>query len=148
MNIKNLAILTVLLITNTLMAQKVAVTWKFTAKKINATNYEVAMQATVPKGWHIYSQFTGDGPVATNFKYNKNALLTITGKVKETGKLIAVKDDIWKNTQKYFANTVTFTQVIKLNSTIKTNLSGAVEYMICDETNCLPPTTQKFNITL
>jgi hypothetical protein len=129
-------------------AQLSKVTWSFTSKKIKEGEYEVNMTAVIAEGWHLYSQTTGKGPVPTTFKFTKNALLKFDGKVKENGKLISVKDKVWDNTQKYYGGTVTFTQKVKLKGKIKTNVSGEVEFMVCDDTQCLPPTTQKFNIAL
>jgi Disulphide bond corrector protein DsbC len=145
---KKVAFLVAILVSSLAYAQKAKVTWKFTSKKISEGKYEIRLTAAVPAGWHLYSQFTGEGPVATAFKFNTNALITLDGKVKEVGKMTTIDDKIWKNKQKYFSGTVDFVQTVKLKGKIKTNISGEVEYMICDDSNCLPPTTQKFNITL
>ena len=140
--------LLITILTLTLQAQKIKVDWTFTSKKIKEGIYELHLTAKVPKGWHLYSQYTGEGPVATAFKFNTNALATLTGKVKELGKLVTVDDVVWKNKQKFFYNTVDFVQQVQLKTKIKTNVSGEVEYMICDDNQCLPPTTQKYSITL
>jgi hypothetical protein len=145
---KMLFILAALFITVSVNAQKAKVTWKFSAKKLAEGKYELRMTATVPAGWHLYSQFTGEGPVPTTFKFNNNALVTLDGKVKEKGKLVTIDDAIWKNKQKFFGGTVDFVQIVKLKGKIKTNVSGEVEYMICDDKQCLPPASQKFNIAL
>jgi Disulphide bond corrector protein DsbC len=145
---KKILIIIAVLISSISYAQKAKVTWKFTSKKITADKYELHLTATIPTGWHLYSQFTGEGPVATAFKFNANALVTLDGKVKETGKLIVMEDKAFKSKQKYFAKTVDFIQIVKLKAKIKTNVSGEVEFMICDDSSCQPPTTQKFNITL
>jgi thiol:disulfide interchange protein DsbD len=145
---KKIFLALVLLSSMNVFAQKAKVDWKFASKKITEGNYEVVITATVPTGWHLYSQFTGEGPVPTTFAFNKNALVTLEGKVKETGKIVSKYEAQFKNTQKYFSGVVTFTQKVKLKGKIKTNISGEVEFMICDDKQCLPPTTQKFNITL
>jgi thiol:disulfide interchange protein DsbD len=145
---KNLLFAVFVLAVSGSFAQKAKVNWKFSSKKIAEGKYELHMTATVPSGWHLYSQFTGEGPVATSFKFNKNALVTLDGKVKEIGKMTTVNDAIWKNKQKFFSGEVDFVQNLKIKSKIKTNISGEVEFMICDDRNCLPPSTQKFNITL
>jgi Disulphide bond corrector protein DsbC len=129
-------------------AQKPAVQWKFSAKKIADKTYELHMTATVPAGWHLYSQFTGEGPVPTSFTFTKNPLLNIQGKVKEVGKMISVDDKVFNNKQKYFSGKVDFVQVVQLKSNVKTNITGEVEYMICDDKQCLPPTAAKFNVAL
>ncbi len=145
---KFLLLTIVLFCTSAVFAQSAKVTWKFASKKVSEGIYDVTMTATVPTGWHLYSQTTGEGPLATTFTFNKNALVTLNGKVTEKGKLISVKDKIFKNTQKFYGGTVVFTQKVKLKGKLKTNVSGEVEFMICDDKQCLPPTAQKFNVTL
>lgn len=129
-------------------AQPAKVSWTTTAKKIAGGKYEIHFTAEVPRGYHIYSQFTGEGPVATSFSFNKNALLSIDGKVQEKGKLISIDDAVWNNKQKFYSGTVDFVQIVQQKTKVKTNVSGNIEYMICDEKKCLPPTTQEFNVAL
>ncbi len=136
-----------LLITS-VFAQFSKVNWESYAKKLPNGKYELHMVAKIPAGYHLYSQSTGDGPVATNFTFNKNALISLEGKVKEKGKMIVVDDEVWKNKQKYYAGTVDFVQIVKPKAKVKTNVSGNVGYMICDDKKCLPPTTYAFNVAL
>lgn len=135
------------IVMQTVGAQKVK--WTFTAKKLSGDKYELHMTATVPAGWHIYSQNTpDDGPIPTKFSFNNNALLKIDGKVKEVGKLEKYFDQNFKVEVKYYSDKVDFVQVVKLKSKIKTNVSGQVESMICNDVRCMPTATEKFNIAL
>lgn len=127
--------------------QKIA--WTYTTKKLADSQYEVRMTATPPIGWHIYSQFTpGGGPIPTFFSFNKNALITLVGKVVEKGKLIKYYDKNFKVDVVYFEGKADFVQIIKVKGKLKTNLSGEVESMICNDRTCMPPVTQKFNVLL
>lgn len=145
---KFILVASVLLLSVTLFAQYTKVTWTSSTKKLADGKYEIHFTAKVPAGFHIYSQFTGEGPVPTSFKFNKNALLSIEGAAKEKGKLISVNDEIWNNQQKFYSGTVDFVQIVKQKTKVKTNVSGSIEYMICDDKKCLPPTTYEFNIAL
>ena len=49
---------------------------------------------------------------------------------------------------KYYSETVTFAQSIKLKSPVKTNLSGTIKYMVCNDKMCLPPKTISFNVPI
>jgi len=99
--------------------------------------------------WHTYSQFTPDGgPVATKFSFAKNPLYTLDGSVKENGKLIKKFESVFGVDVKYFSEKVDFVQVVKLKTSAKTNFSGSVEFMVCNDQQCLPPATQKFSIAL
>ena len=127
--------------------QKIA--WTYTIKKLADSQYEVRMTATPPIGWHIYSQFTpGGGPIPTSFSFNKNALIALVGKVVEKGKLTKYYDKNFKVDVVYFEGKADFVQIIKVKGKLKTNLSGEVESMICNDRTCMPPVTQKFNVLL
>jgi thiol:disulfide interchange protein DsbD len=134
---------------STLHAQvKNPVQWQFEAKK-KGVDYEIVLTATVDKPWHIYSQNTGkNGPVPTTFSFKKNPLVTISGKVIETGKLEKVYDKNFSTDVLFYSNKVVFVQLVKVKAGVKTNVSGTVEYMVCDDEQCLPPTKKAFDIKL
>ncbi len=131
------------------MAQiKDPVKWT-TASRKKTTGYEVVITATLPKPWHIYSQNTGEGgPVATNFKFTKNPLLTFDGNVKEVGKLKENYDKLFDTKVKYYGDKVDFVQTVKVRGNVKTNVNVTVEYMTCDDSQCLPPTKKTFIVSL
>ena len=132
------------------MAQgKDPVTWTFTAVKKSAGVYEVTATATLPKPWHIYSQNTGKGgPVPTSFTFKANPLVSKQGTVTEKGKLEKTYDENFKTDVLYYGDKVSFTQVFKVKGTAKTNVSGTVEYMVCNDEMCLPPTKKAFDVKL
>lgn len=124
------------------------VKWTAYSRK-KAGGYEVVLTATLPKPWHIYSQNTGEGgPVATNFKFAKNPLLTFNGNVKEIGNLKENFDKLFDTKVKYFGDKVEFVQSVKVRGNVKTNVNVTVEYMTCDDSQCLPPTKKTFNVSL
>lgn len=131
------------------MAQiKDPVKWSAKSRK-TANCYEVVLTATLPKPWHIYSQFTGEGgPVATSFKFSKNPLVTFQGNVKEMGKLKEQYDKLFDTKVKYFGDKVEFVQEVKVKGNVKTNVNITVEYMTCDDSQCLPPTKKTFTVSL
>lgn len=123
--------------------------WTFEATKKTADTYEVVITATIDPGWHIYSQNTGKGgPLPTKVAFKPNPLVNFTGKVKEVGKLEKVKDEIFKTDVLYFSDRVQYVQTIKLKGKVKTNISGTVDYMLCNDHECLPPTKKSFDIKL
>jgi len=72
----------------------------------------------------------------------------LDGNVKENGKLIKKYETVFGVDVKYFSEKVDFVQVVKLKTKTKTNFSGSVEFMVCNDQQCLPPATQKFSIAL
>lgn len=146
---KIVSLMVVALFSFSVMAQiKDPVKWTASSRK-TATGKEVVLTATMPKPWHIYSQFTGDGgPVATSFRFSKNPLVTVVGPVKEVGKLKQQFDKLFDTNVKYFGDKVEFVQPITVKGNVKTNINVTVEYMTCDDTQCLPPTKKNFTVSL
>ena len=122
------------------------VQWNYSVKKISDKVYEVHMSAKIGGGWHMYSQNTGEGPVPTSFAFTKNPLLAPSGKVKEVGKMVTKYEEAFKTNVRYYENTVDFVQTVQLKSKAKTSLAGKVEFMVCNDHECLPPKTIKFSI--
>lgn len=124
------------------------VSWKFSAKKIAANTYEVTMKATINDGWHLYAQDPGEGPIPTSFKFTKNPLLTLEGTVKEVGKLHKVFESAFGSVVGFYENTVSFVQIVKVKGTAKPTLTGTVEFGVCDDKSCLPPSEVPFKIAI
>ena len=130
-----------LLVTTLVMAQSSKeVRWTYTAKKIAAKTYEVHMTAAIGGDYHMYAQNVGgDGPIATSFKFTKSPLFTLEGPVREEGKMIKKFESAWNHDVNYYEGTVDFVQVVKVKTNAKTALAGQVEFMVCDDHQCLPP---------
>ena len=125
------------------------ITWKFESKKKAGNEYSIIITATVDKPWHLYSQNSGkEGPIPTSFSFKKNPLISLSGKTLESGKQEKSYDDLFKTQVIYYNNTVVFTQTVKLKTAVKTTFSGTVDYMLCNDKECTPPTKKNFDITL
>lgn len=124
------------------------VKWSFTSKKINATTYELHMTATIDASWHLYAQEAGEGPVPTSFKFTKNPLVTAAGKIEEVGKLHKAFDKNFDSELKYYENSVDFVQKVTVKGKLPVKVKGTVEFMVCDDHQCLPPKDLDFNITV
>ncbi len=115
------------------------VTWSTSVKKISETEYDLIAKATIEDKWHLYSQeVPPDGPLPTLFTFEENAAYKGIGKVKES-KGITEHDPVFDMVITFFANTATFTKRIKLTGDKGTTVKGEVEFMVCDDTRCLPP---------
>ena len=125
------------------------VKWSFSSKKINETTFEVSLTATVDPSWHIYSQTTPDGgPTPTTISFAKNPLLNLDGTAKEVGKLEQKHEPLFGVDVKQFSNKVEFVQTVILKAKAKTTINGTIEFMTCNNRECLPPTTQAFSVAL
>ena len=138
-----------LFITSSLLAQSdKEVQWTFSAKKIADDKYEIHMTARVSDDWHIYSQNAGEGPFATEFTFTKNPLVVFDGKVQESGKMKKVFEKSFDTEVRYYEDVVNFVQVIKLKGKVKTNIAGKVQFMVCNDSRCLPPAAVDFKINI
>lgn len=145
---KLLILISVLGITHFGFAQN-PVHWQFNAKKISDKTYEVHITASIDEPWSIYSQSTPEGgPLPTAIQFAKNPLVTQSGKIKEVGSLKKKFEDVFDVDVLYYKNKVDFVQVVTLKSNVKTNLTGSVEFMACNDQQCLPPSTVNFSIPI
>jgi len=125
------------------------VKWIFSSRSIGDNVYELRYTAKIEAPWHIYSQSTPDGgPLPTKITLSKNPLLTVEGKAKEIGKLHTKHEEVFEVDVKFFNEQVDFIQVVKIKSKVKTVAKGVVEFMLCNEEQCLPPTEVAFSINL
>ncbi|HEY1405527.1 MAG TPA: protein-disulfide reductase DsbD domain-containing protein [Spirochaetota bacterium] len=123
------------------------VSLKYEAKKKGAGIYEVVVTATIDKPWNLYSQTSAKGgplPAALTFKANPS--ISLSGTPKETGKLKKVFDKNFSTTVSYYTDTVTFVQTVNVKGNVKTTITGTIEYMVCNDTQCLPPVKKTFNL--
>jgi len=125
------------------------VKWSFSSKKVNATTYELHLTASIDGHWHVYSQTTPDGgPIPTSISFTKNPLIAMVGPAKEVGKLEQKAEPLFGVDVKQFSNKVDFVQTVTVKGKVKTSVTGSVEYMTCNDEQCLPPKSQKFSIAL
>lgn len=140
-----------LLNANFLFAQMVKnpISWTTSAKKIADKTYEITLVANIPEGWHMYSQSTPEGgPLPTKVSFSKNPLVIPQGAIKEKGKLEQRHEPLFGVDVKQYSDRLEFSQTVKLKANVKTSVDVAVEFMVCDDRECLPPVTKKFTVAL
>jgi hypothetical protein len=146
---KNILLFCLMFVFAVVLKAQTPYAWTFTAKKITDKTFEIHCTVDVSAPWHTYSQFTPEGgPLPTKFEFAKNPLYSLAGPAKENGKMITKHEDVFDVDVKYFDGKVDFVQIVKMKGTAKTNLSGSVTFMVCNDEQCLPPTTQKFSLAL
>jgi thiol:disulfide interchange protein len=123
--------------------------WTFKANRINDTIAELQFTAKIEPGWHLYSMQkypVGEGPMATEFIYEKVVGARIVGKVIEP-KGNKVYDEMFETEVKSFDLNAVFTQKVKIISNKSAEISGIVYFQTCDEGTCIPGETP-FTFTL
>lgn len=121
------------------------VTWSYAAKKTGKNEATVYIKANIEQGWHIYSQNMKEGgPVKTTFTFNPSKEYVKVGNTIEPKPIVKFEKTFDMNVS-YFEKTVTFQQKVKLNKAA-TVVKGTFEYMVCNDTQCLPPDEVAFSI--
>lgn len=121
------------------------VTWSYAAKKVSKTEAILYIKATIEDKWHIYSQNIKDGgPVKTTFTFSPSKDFGLVGKTTEP-KAVVKYESTFKMNVSYFENSVIFQQKIKLNKAT-TTVKGKVEFMVCNDKQCLPPEEVEFSV--
>ena len=109
------------------------------------TEAEIVFNATIDKGWHVYSTELGEGgPISATFNIDKIEGAETVGKLTPVGNEINEMDPIFGMKVRYFKDKATFIQKIKITDG-NYNIKGYLEYGACNNENCLPPTSVDFN---
>jgi DsbC/DsbD-like thiol-disulfide interchange protein len=123
------------------------VTWSYKAKKISSTEAIVYIKANIEDGWHLYSQnVKPGGPSKTVITFSPSKDFTLVGKTTEP-KPISKYEKVFKMDVPFFQDEVIFQQKVKLKKGT-TMVKGKVEFMVCDDTQCLPPSDVSFSIPI
>ena len=124
------------------------VKWSTQVEKVSDSEYDLVIQATIEGGWHLYSQnVPEDGPIPTTFLFEKTSDYELVENTSE-GEGHTVFDAVFEMNIKYFENKAVFKQRIKMLSENALTILGEVEFMVCDDTSCLPPTFIDLNFSI
>ena len=100
----------------------------------------------IDKGWHVYStDLPEGGPISATFNVEKMEGAELVGKLTPRGTEKDMMDPIFGMQVRFFENTATFVQKIKLTGGGSYDISGYLEYGACNDENCLPPTAVDFS---
>ena len=123
------------------------VKWDFSQKKLSENEIELSFKANIDKGWYVYSQNAGEGPVSTEFTFENSDKFILSGNVLEQDPLEEF-DPNFDAILRYFKNEAVFTQIIQVNSVEDFKINGEVYFMTCDSTQCLPPEALEFTFNI
>jgi thiol:disulfide interchange protein DsbD len=124
------------------------VKWSFKSIRISDTEAELQFIASIDRNWHLYSQYVPEGgPRPTIFTIDKNPGFQLIGKVIEP-KATEEYDPNFEMKVKYFSHNVVFRQKIKILTDKPLKITGVLEFMCCDDHQCIPPTEVPFSFAL
>ena len=117
------------------------VKWTTTVEQTKAGMATLVITAHIDEGWHMYSQNLGNvdfGPLPTAFKFTSSNYFDTEGKTSEE-KPEEEYDPNFDMKLKYFSHSPVFRQKINVKCKNDFTLKGTVEFMVCDDKQCLPP---------
>jgi len=124
------------------------VKWTFSSSKTSDSTANLYFKASIDPNWHVYSQFIeGEGPVPTTFTFDKSKDYSLQGKTIEPKGKVEF-DPNFDMDLKFFSNSATFVQQIKINSTKPFIVKGMLNFMTCDNKQCLPPEDVEFSFNI
>lgn len=115
--------------------------WTFSTKKISDCEYELIFKASIENTYHLYSQIadpSGEGPLPTEFMFDKSANYELVGKTIEPTPLSKAEPAFDGLVVRYFEHEAIFRQKIKVKSNQKFKVTGAIGGMVCNDGGCVP----------
>jgi hypothetical protein len=135
------------LLSNAYRAGNAPIEWKAGLRRISEKTYELLFHADIDEGWYTYSQLLeGDGPVPTSINFLDPERASPFGEPQETGpKRLKEYDSNFEMDLIKFKESATFRQKIRLSAPVE-SVEGFVEYMLCNESQCLSPVEVPFTV--
>lgn len=122
------------------------VAWSYSSEAVNEKEANIVITAKIDKGWHVYSQFIAEGgPIPTSFTFVKSADYELVGKPQESPKAESAYDSNFSMQISWHENIAVFKQRIKLKKP-EVNVKGSLEFMVCNDKQCLPPEDIDFSV--
>lgn len=121
------------------------VSWTNKLVHIEGNKYMVRFDAVIEEHWHVYSNDIAEGgPIPTTFGVDEFFGGKLVGGLKESGKIEKAFNDLFEMELKWYNNEVTFYQIIEIEQD-DAKIKGYLQYMTCDDKQCLPPTYVDIN---
>ena len=122
------------------------VKWSFEFNDLPSAEKEIVFKAVIDKGWYVYDMNLPEGgPIPTSISFDNIQGAELIDKPVPSVTPVTKYDEQFEMTIRSYANTVSFTQKIKVTDYKKFKVSGEVEFMVCNDETCLPPERVPFS---
>ena len=126
------------------------VQWTIAAERIDDRTYDVILTAELDAGWTLYTQENSDesGLLPIVFRYDETGLTLVGTTQREAGTYKRAYDHIWDaEVGKIVAGPARWRQRLTVEPGTE-QFSGVIEYMTCDDEQCLPPDFVDYTVRL
>lgn len=123
------------------------VKWVFDSEPLGDGEFMLIFKADIDAGWHLYgTDIPEDGPIPTSFIFEESSGYKTVGEL-QSPVGITKDDPVFMMQLTYFDLQAVFKQRVKV-LTKNTTIKGELEFMTCDDEQCLPPELIEFDFTL
>jgi thiol:disulfide interchange protein DsbD len=123
------------------------VKWTQELKPTGETTADIIIKATIDDGWHLYGlNIPKNGPIPTSVVFENIGNAEKVGSIQTPSKLLKDFDVNFDMELNWYAKEAIFIQKIKFEDGAKVSIKGYVEYMVCNDQSCLPPTKNAFKL--
>ncbi|ALO16851.1 Thiol:disulfide interchange protein DsbD precursor [Salinivirga cyanobacteriivorans] len=147
--IGKLLLLAVFLLPLTIHAQVLEpVKWSFSKKELEQNKYELTFKAEIEKNWHLYDLTLPEGNISlpTVFTFKNSDGVELIDSIQRKSEVLEEMDELAGVMTRYYANEAVFSQVVEISEPEDT-VKVSVEFMVCDDEQCLPPTEETHEYT-
>ena len=143
---KKLFIICGLLIVSTFSFAQILepITWTISGQEKNDSIFEIVFNAKIKKGWHLYAtELPKGGPQPTRFQFEELNSANLLGEIATIGIAEKSFDENFQMNLEWYEHEVSFTQLLNIGDDF--SIKGYVEFMGCNNSNCLPPARIDFS---
>ncbi len=124
------------------------VTWKSSVEPLEGSTYRIVLEAAIPAPYHMYDMGPYEGgPNATTITFTPGEGVTLDGGVEQLSTPERHFDNTFGMEIGTFAGKARFAQKATLTAQTA-SLTAHIEWMICDDTSCMPPDDTELTIRL
>ena len=121
------------------------VKWNIKLEDSESAEKTLIFSAKLDAGWHLYDMNLPEGgPISTSFSFENLKGAKTIGTPVASKEATTVFDEQFQMELRWFAGEVSFRQKIEVTDPKHLQVGGYVEYMACNDENCLPPEQKEF----
>jgi thiol:disulfide interchange protein DsbD len=122
------------------------ITWSFDQRQNDKKTVELLFKVSIDNGWHVYGQnLPSGGPISTSFHFEKISGCKLSGNVTSSSPIIREYDKTFSMNLSWYEHQAVFVQKVTIADPAHFYVEGYVEFMGCNDENCLPPSKVPFS---
>ena len=142
------SLLTLTALLTAALAAAQSVTWKSSVEPLGGDAYRIVLEAAIPAGYHMYDMGPYEGgPTATTIVLTPGEGVQLDGPVEQLTKAHTYYDELFGMQIGTLSGKPRFAQKMHL-ATAKGTVTAQLEWMICNDSSCMPPDETELTIEI